>query len=216
MMKCEQSYEQLIHKYLDGEATSTERQTLEKHLNECSHCKMHVRELKKAIAFVQSASHIEAPKDFTANVMANLPQKKTTSKTKSTWKRWMKNHPILVAAAVFILLMSTSVSTLWQGNNNDQISFTGSGNVQIDHESGRVIVPEGEVIDGDLVVRNGELVVEGEVRGNILLVNSQPYLASAGSVSGEIDEVDQVLDWIWYHTKTFFNEVLSIIQRDDE
>ncbi|WP_368505938.1 anti-sigma factor [Alkalihalophilus sp. As8PL] len=212
-MKCEKSYEHLIHKYLDGDTSSEERKRLEAHLNECPHCLEHVRELKKAIAFVQSASHIEAPANFTNQVMTNLPQKKNTSKTKSKWKRWMKKHPILVAAAVFLLLMSTSVSTLWQ--NNEQVTFSGSGNVQIDQSSGRVVVPEGEVVEGDLVVRNGELVVEGEVRGNILLVNSEPYFASAGHVSGEIEEVNQVLDWIWYHTKNFFSEVITVLDSDD-
>jgi anti-sigma factor RsiW len=212
-MKCEKSYEHLIHKYLDGDTSSEERKRLEAHLNECPHCLGHVRELKKAIAFVQSASHIEAPANFTNQVMANLPQKKSTSKTKSKWKRWMKKHPILVAAAVFLLLMSTSVSTLWQ--SNQQVTFSGSGNVQIDQSSGRVVVPEGEVVEGDLVVRNGELVVEGEVRGNILLVNSEPYFASAGHVSGEVEEVNQVLDWIWYHTKNFFSEVIAVLDSDD-
>ncbi|WP_269758174.1 hypothetical protein [Thalassobacillus sp. C254] len=26
-------------------------------------------------------------------------------------------------------------------------------------------------------------------------------MASAGEVAGEIEEVDQVLEWIWYHAK---------------
>ncbi|WP_100374486.1 anti-sigma factor family protein [Bacillus sp. FJAT-45037] len=209
-MKCEQRYSSLIHKYLDGEVTKSEKNQLEAHLLTCEDCLLHVRELKKAIAFVQSTSHIEAPNNFTNQVMANLPKKDAPSKTKSKWKRWTRQHPILVAAAVFILLMSTSISSLWQ-NNTDQVSFTGSGNVQIDQGSKRVIVPEGEIIEGDMTVRNGELVIHGEVRGNILLVNSEPYLASAGHVSGEIEEVNQVLDWIWYHTKNFFSEVVSVL-----
>lgn len=76
--------------------------------------------------------------------------------------------------------------------------------MQIDQKSGLVVVPKGEVIEGDLTVRNGELQIEGEVRGNVLLVNSEPFYASAGSVSGEISEVNQALEWVWYHIKNFF------------
>jgi hypothetical protein len=39
-------------------------------------------------------------------------------------------------------------------------------------------------------------------------------MASAGSVSGNIEEVDQVLEWIWYHTKRISQEAWHM--DDDE
>lgn len=202
-MSCENHISQLLHKYLDGDATEEEKRILYTHVDTCSDCKAHFQELKRAIAFVQSSSHISAPNDFTAQVMGNLPVRKKRVK----WERWMRKHPLLVAATLFLLLMSSSVFSTW--NNANELTVTGSGNFQIDKETGTVLVPEGEVIEGDLVIRNGKLEVAGEVKGNVLLVNSEQYLASAGSISGEIEEVNQVLDWIWYQTKNFFSEVIN-------
>ncbi|KHF37870.1 anti-sigma factor family protein [Halalkalibacter okhensis] len=208
-MKCEQKYDELIQKVVDSEATDEERKQLDQHLTSCASCRQHLHELKKVIAFVQSASHIEAPPNFTEGVMARLPERKKTSK----WKQWTRKHPLLVSAAVFFLLMLASVSSLWN-TGNEQVAVTGSGKVQIDQESGRVIVPEGEVIEGDLVVRNGLLQVDGEVQGNVLLVNSESYYASVGHVSGEIQELNQALDWVWYNVKNFFKEVVSITNNE--
>ncbi|TWI54124.1 anti-sigma factor family protein [Halalkalibacter nanhaiisediminis] len=206
-MKCEQHYEELIQAFLDGEATEGEKEQLDAHLAHCPSCRQHFHELKKVIAFVQSSSHIEAPAGFTEGVMAKLPERKQASK----WKQWTRQHPILIAAAIFILLMSASISSLWD-NGDEQVVVTGSGQIVIDQETGKVLVPEGEVIEGDLIVRNGSLQVDGEVRGNVLLVNSEPYLASAGHVSGDIDEVNQVLEWVWYHIKGFFKDVVTIVE----
>ncbi|WP_017729225.1 anti-sigma-W factor RsiW [Halalkalibacterium ligniniphilum] len=210
-MSCEHHYDEIINKYIDGEATDQEKQMLESHMTSCPHCQRYVLELQKTIAFIQSASHIQAPSDFTMGVMAKLPKRKKTA----TWKKWVRKHPLAVAAAVFIILMSSSVFSLWM-TEGEQVTVAGSGNLQIDRESGRVVVPEGEVIEGNLVVRNGELHVEGEVKGNVLLVNSEPYMASAGHVSGEIDEVNQILDWIWYHMKQFFSDVVAVFDTDEQ
>ncbi|MCL7749666.1 anti-sigma factor family protein [Halalkalibacter alkaliphilus] len=208
-MKCEQKYEELIQKLVDSEATDEEKKQLDQHLTSCAPCRQHLKELKKVIAFVQSASHIEAPPSFTKDVMARLPERKQTSK----WKQWTRKHPLLVSAAVFFLLMLASVSSLWN-TGNEQVVVTGSGKVQIDQESGKVIVPEGEVIEGDLIIRNGLLQVDGEVQGNVLLVNSESYYASVGHVSGEIQELNQALDWVWYHVKNFFKEVVSFTNNE--
>lgn len=204
-MKCEQRYEELIQAFIDGEASEEEKKQLDVHLANCPSCRQHFDELKKVIAFVQSSSHIEAPTGFAERVMGRLPERKQASK----WKQWTKKHPILIAVAVFFLLMSASIASLWS-TEDEQVVVTGSGQVVIDQESGKVIVPEGEIIEGDLVVRNGSLQIEGEIRGNVLLVNSEPYYASAGHVSGDIDEVNQVLEWVWYHVKGFFKEVVAI------
>lgn len=77
-----------IHRYFDGEMTQIEREQLYRHLEGCSECQEHYDEVKKSIALVQSASHIQAPKDFTENVMSALPQKK--KKRTFAWKKWSK------------------------------------------------------------------------------------------------------------------------------
>lgn len=204
-MSCEQEMSALIHKYLDGETTEEERKQLYNHLHDCSNCHNHFKELKKTIAFVQSASHIEAPADFTANVLSKLPEQKKTV----GWRRWMKNNPMLVAASLFIILMTASVFSVWM-DGQKEVTVSGHANVQIDKESRIVKIPSGEVVEGDLVIRNGTLQVDGEVKGNVLIINGEQYLASAGSVSGEIEEINQALDWIWYNIKGFFKDVFTI------
>ncbi|MFB4212932.1 zf-HC2 domain-containing protein [Shouchella sp. JSM 1781072] len=212
IMNCH-SYNELIHIYLDGDATHEQKEQLYAHLETCSHCQTHVNELKKSIAFIQSSSHIEAPANFTTGIMANLPKKK---KNGPKVKRFLKKHPILVAAAVFVLMMSTAVFSTW--NQNDGIVVSGNGPFVINKETGVVTVPEGAVIEGDLMVRNGELELEGEVRGDILLLNSSfnkdSLYASPNQVTGEIEEVDQFLSWIWYNTKGFFTDVFGFLNGD--
>lgn len=68
-------------------------------------------------------------------------------------------------------------------------------------ENDTVIVPEGEVVEGDLVVKNGDLRIEGQVDGNVTIINGDKYMASAGNVTGDIDEIDEVFEWIWYKMK---------------
>ncbi|WP_062049192.1 anti-sigma factor [Bacillus sp. JCM 19034] len=207
-MTCEKDYEVLIQEYLDGEISSENKERLKEHLAECEACRKRVHESLKTIAFVQSLSHIAAPANFTHSVMKRLPERKQTSK----WKQWTRKHPVIVAAAVFILLMTMSLSTMW--NDEKQLVVSGSSQLAINQENGVVIVPEGEIIEGDITIQNGKLQIEGEVRGNVLAINSETYYASAGHVSGEIHEVDQMLEWIWYHTKRFFKEVVAFTNGD--
>ncbi|GAF15613.1 hypothetical protein JCM19046_4 [Bacillus sp. JCM 19046] len=174
-----------------------------------------MHELKKSIAFIQSSSHIEAPANFTAGVMANLPKTKKRSKVKT----FLRKHPILVAAAIFLMMMSTAVFSTWS-QSSDGIVVSGNGPFVINKETGVVLVPEGEVIEGDLMVRNGTLELEGEVRGDVLLLNSsfgpESLYASPNQVTGEIEVVDQALSWVWYNVKGFFSDVVTVFNEEDE
>lgn len=198
-MKCSQTYVELMHKFLDQEIATEEEKQLRRHLQECTSCHSHFQELKKAIALVQSTTHIQAPLNFTANVMARLPKEKTTV----TYGRWFKDHPMLVAAAVFVILMTGSVFSTWSSNN--QLSVSKQSNLQVQGHT--VIVPEGEVVEGNVIVRNGDLKIEGEVKGDVVVINGDKYLASAGNVTGNIEEIDQFYGWMWYNIKDFFNNL---------
>ncbi|SDC76903.1 anti-sigma factor family protein [Shouchella lonarensis] len=208
-----QFYNEVIHRYLDGEATKEETAAMYQHMSSCAACEQHLKELKKSIAFIQSSSHIEAPANLTACVMSQLPKQKKVSR----FKRKLQRHPILVAVAVFLLMMSTSVFASWDYSGQD-IVVSGNGPFVIDKEKGIVTVPKGAVIEGDLMVRNGELQLEGEVKGDVLLLNSElneSLMASVSHVTGEIEEIDQALAWTWYNIKQFFIDVVSIFNKDD-
>jgi len=187
-----------MHDFLDGDLPEEQEHELREHLKVCSECEQHFKELKKTIAFVQGTSNIKAPADFTVNVMANLPKQKRSLKI----NHWFKKHPLLSAASLFLILMAGSIVLSW--NQENQFSYSNQPNLIVENDT--VIIPEGEVVKGDIVVRNGKIQVEGEVQGNVTVINGEvingeKYLASAGKVTGEISEVNEIFEWIWYHMK---------------
>jgi anti-sigma factor RsiW len=193
-----------MHKVLDEEATEAEKQQLEIHLNGCRVCREHFEELQRTVAIVQSTSRLRAPEHFKESVLGLLPEEKRAS----TAKRWLQGHPVLTAAALFLILMTGYLFSLWEGPQ--QVSVLGKGHVK---QSGDiVIVPKGEVIRGDLVVRNSNLKIEGKVEGDVTVINGAPYLASAGHVTGQMKEVNQIVEWIWYQMKHLFTGFILSVQ----
>lgn len=201
----------LMHKYLDGDLVKTEEVELQKHLENCEVCQEHFHELKRTITLIQSAERFEAPVNFTANVMQNLP----TEKKRVRYLRWFKMHPMITAAAIFFLLMFTGAMTSFEQDN--QLVVSKQDNLVIEGDT--VIVPEGEVVKGDLLVKNGNLIIYGTVDGNVTLVNGKliednpldnsGLLASVGEVNGEFETVDKAFEWIWYKVKSFAKTVFS-------
>ena len=79
-----------------------------------------------------------------------------------------------------------------------------------------VILPEGKVITGDVIVRNGNIKIEGSVDGNVTIINGKKYLASAGQVSGDIEEVDEMFEWLWYEIKSATKNMVHFVTGSDE
>jgi len=77
-----------------------------------------------------------------------------------------------------------------------------------------VIVPEGELVKGDIVVKNGDLIVEGEVDGNVTVINGQ-YMASSAVVSGRIEEIDEVFEWLWYTIKNSVKTAMTFDEKEE-
>jgi hypothetical protein len=204
--KCEDIIE-YMHEFLDGDLPEEKVEILRDHLRQCDDCRRHFHELKKTIALVQSLSHIQAPAGFTSKVMSQLPREKKNIVV----KRWLSKHPFLVAAAVFILLMAGSFLSNWSMDR--EFSVTKYPDLMI--ENNTAIVPEGVVIEGDLVVKNGNLRIDGKVNGNVTVINGKilpddsgkggKYLASAGKVTGDIEEIDRLFEWLWYSIKNVFD-----------
>ncbi len=207
-MSCPEKYIAYMHDFLDEDISEEHEQELREHLQTCSACEQHFKELKKAIAFVQSTAHIKAPDHFTAGIMANLPKENK----KIEVSRWLKNHPFLSAASLFLILMAGSLFTSW--SQDEQFSFSKQPNLIV--ENNTVIVPEGEVVTGDIVVRNGKLQIEGEVQGDVTVINGEKYLAAAGNVTGEISEVDELFEWIWYQMKTVVKKTFNLNEDSEQ
>ena len=197
-----------MHEYLDDEISAEHEKDLREHIHSCSECEMHFHELKKTIALVQSTSHIQAPADFTANIMAKLPKENR----KVGVQRWFMQHPIVTAASLFLALMGGSLASTW--SEDQQFSVSKQPNLIVQNDT--VIVPEGEVVKGDVTVRNGNLKIEGEVDGDVTVINGEPYMASAGKVTGEIKQINELFDWLWYHIKEKGQDVLYMFDDQKE
>ncbi|WP_075980362.1 anti-sigma factor family protein [Bacillus massilinigeriensis] len=203
-MKCPEEAIEYMHEFLDGEILPEQERELREHLQGCEQCQSYFRELKRTVALVQSTSHIQVPINFTANVMARLPKEKR----KVSVQRWFMNHPLLTAASLFLVLMTGSFATTW--SEDREFSVSNQANLIVKNDT--VIVPKGEIVKGDVTVKNGNLKVEGRIDGDVTVINGENYMASAGQVTGEIKEVNQVFDWIWYHIKETGKEVVAIFE----
>lgn len=207
-MKCNDEIVNLMHEYLDDEIDPQNEMILREHLKDCKDCETLFNEYKKTIAVVKGTSRMHAPSDFTAKVMASLPKEKK----KVGMQRWLRNHPLIAAASLFLVLMMGSVFSTW--NQEREFSVSKQENLVVQNDT--VIVPEGEVVKGDVIVRNGTLKIEGEVQGDVTVINGEKYLASAGNVTGQIEEVNQIFDWIWYHMKKTGHDVIDIFNENEE
>lgn len=203
-MACPEDIVKLMHDYLDETITSEDEAKLRNYLQQSRECQAYFHELKKTIALVQSASHVKSPDDFTMKVMQKLPKEKRTIGI----KRWIQSHPFVTAAALFLLLMTGSIFSLW--TEDQQFSVSKQEGLIVKNHT--VIVPKGEVIKGDVVVRNGNLKIEGEVQGNVTIINGKKYLAQAGEVTGDIEEVNEIFDWLWYHIKNTFVDIFKFTE----
>ncbi|MCQ6276793.1 anti-sigma factor [Bacillus sp. V3B] len=207
-MKCPAKMVVYMHDYLDDEISVEHEKVLREHIHSCSECEMHFHQLKKTIALVQSTSHIQAPTDFTANIMEKLPKENR----KVGVQRWFMKHPIMTAAALFLVLMGGSIVLTW--SEDQQFSVSKQPNLIVQNDT--VIVPEGKVVKGDVTVRNGNLKIEGEVDGNVTVINGEQYMASAGKVTGEIKQINEMFDWLWYHIKKTGEDVFYVFDDKKE
>ncbi|MFY3792299.1 zf-HC2 domain-containing protein [Ureibacillus sp. MALMAid1270] len=202
MSTCPQNIVDYMHEYLDGDISLEHEQQLKKHLQNCSKCQQHMHELSDTVAFVKSAAHITAPPHFENEVMKRLPK----GKNRIGIQNWFRRHPILVAACVFLLFMSASLVGSY---SNNEFSVTKQPNLIIEGQT--VIVPKGEVVKGDIVVKNGDIIIEGEVEGNVTVINGE-YMASSAVVTGEIEEIDEVFEWLWFEIKTLGNNIVGVFK----
>ncbi|WP_026571540.1 anti-sigma factor [Sediminibacillus sp. JSM 1682029] len=201
-MSCDKEIVNLMHIYLDGNLSKEQENKLRNHLQSCEACQKHFHELKRTVTMLKSGSEVQAPSGFTAKVMDSLPKEKK----RVGYMRWFKAHPLITAAAIFFLFMFSGIFSAW--NQDGQLSVSKQKNLVIQDDT--VIVPEDVVVDGDLVVKNGDVKIEGEVNGDVVIINGDHLMASAGQVSGELKEVNQVFDWIWYHIKDITKSVFSL------
>ncbi|MBM7573290.1 zf-HC2 domain-containing protein [Aquibacillus albus] len=204
-MTCKKEFIQLMHHYLDGDLNKEEEQQLRTHLQSCKECQNHFQELKRTITLLESNSHLQPSPNFTNKVINSLPKEKK----RISYLRWFKAHPAITAAAIFFILMFTSVFSAW--NQDGHLSVSKEQNLIIENDT--VIVPEGVVVEGDLVVKNGNLKIEGAVNGDVVIINGEHLMASAGEVTGELEQVNQIFEWFWYSLKDITKDIFAFTSK---
>lgn len=203
-MECRQ-FRLLIHEFLDGDIDELGNKLLQEHLQACYDCRRHRHELQKVTALVQSMSHVQAPADFTQRVLAQLP-----APTKGyLLSGWLKQHPFTVAVAVFFILMAGSLAASWfQSDSVLQVTSNDLDQLLVDEARNMVVVPEGVVVTGDLIVRNGNVEVLGAVEGNVVAIEGKVFTASTAQIAGEVESIEAIFEWIWYQLKKIGNDLL--------
>ena len=60
-------------------------------------------------------------------------------------------------------------------------------------------------------MKNGDIVIEGQVEGNVTVINGE-YMASTAVVTGQIKEIDETFEWLWYEMKDLANDFVNLFE----
>lgn len=202
-MDCKQA-SSLMHDYLDDDLTYGQAVELKQHLKGCSACNERFNELEQTemMLFATIKHRSMATSDeLVDRIMSKIP----SQRKQQAWITWIKRHPALTAAAMFLFVMLFSAISLWE--SDDQLVIKTADLDQVIINGNTVTVPSGSTIAGNLTVENGKAEIYGDVQGNLTVIDGSYYQASTAHIAGEIKSIDQALDWIWYRITNLFTEV---------
>ncbi|WP_372661345.1 zf-HC2 domain-containing protein [Cohnella sp.] len=188
-----------IHDYLDGDLAREDIKRLQEHLHQCPLCQAHLEALSRTDALIRALPVEAAPSLLGNRIMSSLPK----SRRPSAWTSWVRRHPAVSAAAIFMVVMLSSFVAMW--NQETQLSVSGPDLEHVIIEGNKVIVPEGQKVSGNLTVVNGTVQVLGDLDGNLTVIDGNLIpLASTAHIAGEIKTIDRAVDWLWYKVSNFF------------
>jgi anti-sigma factor RsiW len=186
-----------MHEYLDGDLTGTPLTELKKHLLSCTDCSGRFKQMQNAEAMVRSLPHLTAAPDLTDRIMAALPK----PQKRNTWLQWIQRHPAVAVASMFLFVMLSASLSLW--NQDKEMVVKGASLEQVVIKGNTVYVPAGHTVNGNLMVKRGKIQIDGEVKGNLVVIDGSYNLASTAHISGKIKQVDQALDWLWFEVNEY-------------
>lgn len=202
-MNC-QNANTLMHDYLDADIDDLSSKSLFEHLEKCSICNQHFNQLQAVEQRLRLMSHSGFTPDYIQKVIKQLPHKQIDKHAKrQSLNRWFKNHPGLVAASIFLMFFAISLFSYAIPGNELKIVASEYNNLIID--GNEVIVPEGEEIEGDLIVENGSLEIRGKVKGNVTVIDGELLMANASHVDGNTRQIDQLFEWLWYQIEKLYH-----------
>lgn len=188
-----------MHDYLDGDLARDDIMQLQEHLQQCPSCQARLEALSRTDALIRALPVEAVPPQLGERIMSSLPK----SRRPSAWTSWVRRHPAVSAAAIFMVVMLSSFVAMW--NQETQLSVTSPDMEHLIIEGNTVIVPEGQKVTGDLTVVNGTVQVLGDLDGNLTVIDGNLIpLASTAHIAGEIKTIDRAVDWFWYKVSHFF------------
>lgn len=193
----------MMHDYLDDDLPEQQQRELKEHLLSCPDCRAKFKELEQTDMLMFSLMHQNpiASDDLVGRIMSSLPK----VKKEKAFVTWIKRHPALTAASLFLVVMLMSTVTFWSPDR--QLVVRGVDLDQVVIKGDTVIVPSGKIITGDLTIENGKAEVFGEVNGNVTVIDGSLYQASTAHISGQVKSIDQAVSWLWYKVTNMFSEV---------
>nr|WP_130616716.1 zf-HC2 domain-containing protein [Cohnella abietis] len=188
-----------MHDHLDGDLSREEIKQLQEHLSGCPSCYARYEALERTDALVKASPKEKASDQLSERIMKSLP----SSRRPAAWTSWVRRHPAVSAAAIFMIVMLSSFVSMW--NQGQELSVTGPDLDHVIIEGKKVIVPAGQKVSGDLTVVNGDVQVLGDLEGNLTVIDGRLIpLASTAHIAGEIKTIDRAVDWLWYKVSSFF------------
>jgi anti-sigma factor RsiW len=193
----------MMHDYLDDDLPEQQQRELKEHLLSCPDCRAKFKELEQTDMLMFSLMHQSpvASDDLVSRIMSSLPK----SKKENAFITWIKRHPALTAASLFLVVMLMSSVTFWSPDR--QLVVRGVDLDQVIIKGDTVIVPSGKTITGNLTIENGKAQVYGDVNGNVTVIDGSLYQASTAHISGQVKSIDQAVSWLWYKVTNMFSEV---------
>ncbi len=155
-------------------------------------------------ALVHAWTPPSVPDDLTEKIMRALPP----VKRHNALYRFIRKHPAASVAAVFAMVMLSSFLSTW---NDDQVLAVKGPDLQsVVIKGDTVYVPAGSIVAGDLTVENGKLQVDGDVKGNVVVIDGSVNYASTAHISGQIKQIDEVFSWAWYKMNAWLAQVSDV------
>ncbi|MFD2673402.1 zf-HC2 domain-containing protein [Marinicrinis sediminis] len=184
----------LMHEYYDGMIEQADLKELRQHVKQCGDCADRFQQYEQTQAYMRAMPKPQPSVDLANRIMDALPQ----PKKRVSVLNWIKRHPAITAAAVFVAIMLSSLTAFWDQNTELIVKGTHLDQVVIRDQS--VIVPAGAIVQGDLTIENGQLQIEDNARiqGNVVVIDGDVYAASTAEIGGKLTEVNQAIDWLWY------------------
>lgn len=187
----------VMHEYFDGDTDVKSASALKAHLVTCSSCRQLFKQLESTEALLKIPQQKTAPAGLKESIMHSIPQ----TKIRRQWRQILMSHPIAAAAcAILLIVVVQYISRVYSDQDMvvqgalDQLFITGD----------TLVVPEGVTVYGNLKVKRGKIQIDGNVEGNVTVINGSYNLASTAYISGRVTIIDAAMDWVWYRIRGMF------------